>query len=109
MYGAKWLDQWAGIPMPTVKAEWARALEHVTKAEMEEALQALRQQGGPFPPTLPELIGVCRQFRKVGYRQRLTDKQRHLPPGGFQALKDVLKRATPTGSANATDEAQDVG
>jgi hypothetical protein len=93
MYGSHWLDLWIGCDVDAVKAQWAAALHGVGPDAIRLALDALVTKGKPFPPTMPEFVSLCRQFRKHGAPQlQIVDARRgDGPPGGFQEL---LKRAT---------------
>ena len=51
MYGAKWLDLWAGCPMDAVKAEWARALTGHDVEAVRLALEHLVSAGNPLNST----------------------------------------------------------
>lgn len=97
MYGAKWLDLWTGIPMEAVKAEWSRALTGVEPEAVRLAFEHIVTEGNPFPPTMPEFVGLVRRFRRVGVHRLLAigDNRRDPPPGGFDTLRNVLKRAAP--------------
>lgn len=91
-YGKHWLDMWADAPMDRVKATWGDALAQFRPDEIAQALEHLPK----FPPTLPEFVDLCRQFRKPGKPAlAIVDGRRSPPPGGFQALRDVLRKATP--------------
>lgn len=93
MYGAKWLDLWTGCPIAEVKAEWSRSLVGVDPETVRLALEHLLSAGNPFPPTQPEFVSIIRQFARRGpHRLALADHRRDPPPGGFQALRDVIKR-----------------
>lgn len=58
MYGAKFIQQWEGIPEPELDAVWAEELAGYSGEEIATGLSACR--GRPFPPTLPEFMGLCR-------------------------------------------------
>lgn len=96
MYGAKWLDLWAGCPMDAVKAEWARALTGHEVEAVRLALEHLITAGSPFPPTMPEFISLVHQFKRRGpHAIAITDNRRDPPPAGFASLKAILARAQP--------------
>lgn len=63
MFGNKWLDMWANIPIHTVKTEWARTLTGITPTQFQLAIDDLITAGTTFPPTLPEFAASCRSFR----------------------------------------------
>ncbi len=58
MYGAKFTQQWAGIPPEVLQSEWAEELAGFTGAELARGLAACRER--TFPPTLPEFMVLCR-------------------------------------------------
>lgn len=58
MYGAKFTQQWAGIPPDVLQAEWAEELAGFIGAELSRGLVACRER--TFPPTLPEFMVLCR-------------------------------------------------
>ena len=58
MYGAKFTQQWAGIPPEVLQAEWALELAGFTGPELARGLAACRKR--TFPPTLPEFMALCR-------------------------------------------------
>ncbi len=66
MYGKAWLDMWADAPIPTVKALWAESLGRCTAEQIRLALLEIEKGGKAFPPTLPEFVAVCEQFRPKG-------------------------------------------
>lgn len=93
MYGAKWLDLWVGAPIDAVKGEWARALTGVAPETIRLTLEHLLTAGNPFPPTMPEFVSLTRQFARRGpHRLAIADHRRDPPPGGFQALRDILAK-----------------
>lgn len=72
-YGAKWAAQFGSFPRDRVKRTWAEELSGF--ADMPEALaEALKaQKSSPFPPTLPEFLGLCREAaRRAGDRPVLA-------------------------------------
>lgn len=63
MYGKHWLDLWESAPMADVKAAWASDLAGFKAGQIKAALDHCRANC-KFPPTLPEFVGYCRQFRQ---------------------------------------------
>lgn len=61
LYGSKFADLWRGSDPKVVRGMWGQKLAGF--AEMPEAIrEALRAlDDKPFPPTLPEFIGLCRE------------------------------------------------
>jgi hypothetical protein len=62
MYGAQWAEKWRGFDIEEVKATWAEDLDGVTGEQLRKALDHVKANCA-FPPSLPEFLGVCRQFR----------------------------------------------
>ena len=87
MYGSLWLDRWAGIPLDEVKATWARDLARVSPGQMARALDHLKAHN-PMPPTLPEFLSLCRQFRVQDPVLALPAPRGPIP----QAARDILAR-----------------
>lgn len=92
MYGRQWTDMWAGAPLDAVKAEWARTLTGVEPEAMRLALDAMLTAGKAFPPSLPEFVSLCRQFRKAGAPHlSLADKTRVQMPEHVKAAIAKLR------------------
>lgn len=96
MYGARWIDLWQGIPADIVKAEWSRALAGVEVEQVRLALDAIVTKGNPFPPSMPEFVSLCRQFRKTRQFARLTDKRPNPPTDAFATLRSILSKGNPS-------------
>lgn len=67
MYGSKFADLWRGTDLENVKRTWAEKLGgFVDRPDIiRYALDACDDR--PWPPTLPEFIGLCRdQARRAG-------------------------------------------
>lgn len=62
MYGTKWVALWDGQDIRNVMAAWAYDLAGVSADQIKRALEHLKSHN-PFPPTLPEFLSLCRQFR----------------------------------------------
>lgn len=62
MYGSKWTAMWADVPMADVLDAWRHDLAGVSGDQVKRALEHCKSHC-PFPPTLPEFVGFCRQFR----------------------------------------------
>lgn len=64
LYGAKFHDAWRGTDTENVKRTWAEKLGGF--ADRPEALKAALDacDDKPWPPTLPEFIGLCRDAAK---------------------------------------------
>ncbi len=64
LYGAKFHDAWRGTDTENVKRTWAEKLGGF--AGRPEALKAALDacDDKPWPPTLPEFIGLCRDAAK---------------------------------------------
>jgi hypothetical protein len=62
LYGKHWLDLWADVPIDAVKATWS---EQLTGCDGEQIRKALEHcsHNNKFPPTCPEFVALCRDFR----------------------------------------------
>ena len=60
LYGSKFADLWKGTDTESVKAVWAQKLAgfHDKPYVLKAALDACDDK--PWPPTLPEFLGFCR-------------------------------------------------
>jgi hypothetical protein len=63
MYGKLWLDMWEHIPMDGVKATWAEDLAGCSADQIRHALDHCKTHL-KFPPTCPEFVALCREFRE---------------------------------------------
>lgn len=61
-YGSQFLSKWAGIDIDMVKSEWADGLEQFKVETIKRALDYVRDNN-EFPPSLPEFIKICREFK----------------------------------------------
>lgn len=61
-YGRHWLDLWADVPIADVKDAWQTELAGVTGDQIRKALAHL-VANNKFPPTLPEFVALCQQYR----------------------------------------------
>lgn len=57
-YGAKFLQQWAGLNLEAVKAVWAEELAGFSGEELGSGIDACRTRD--WPPSLPEFLKLCR-------------------------------------------------
>jgi hypothetical protein len=92
LFGAKWLDMWANANLGIVKHDWAILLRDVTPEQVRAAFQAMIDRGQAFPPSAPEFVHLCRQFRVGPETRRIVDARRTAPAGFFQSLRDVLAK-----------------
>lgn len=58
MYGAKFIDLWRDVDPIQLKQAWAEEFAGYTANEIKRGLEACKIR--PFPPTLPELLTLCR-------------------------------------------------
>lgn len=102
LYGSKFADLWSGSSQETVRRVWAEKLggfADMPKA-IKEALDALDNK--PFPPTLPEFLGMCREAARrhaqvvpaLGYVPTAEDKAR---------AEEVIQKAAKAVSADRRD------
>jgi hypothetical protein len=57
-YGSAWFAKWDGVPIESVKADWARELEGVSRYAIVYALGFLPSD---FPPTVSAFLAICRR------------------------------------------------
>jgi hypothetical protein len=95
LYGAqKVAGMWSGADMPAVKALWSAQLSRLTREAIEAGLQRCVDDGLAWPPTLPEFVSLVQQFRRRGpHMLAIADNRRDPPPGGFQSLRELLRKA----------------
>lgn len=62
MYGSGWTDKWAGVPIDEVKATWAQDLGGFNGETLRRGLEHAKSHC-QFPPSCPEFVAICRQFR----------------------------------------------
>lgn len=94
MYGKAWLDMWADAPIAVVKGQWSESLARFNAETIRLALAEIERDGKPFPPTLPEMVAMCEQFRpKSPPMLAIADGRRSRPVGGFESLKAILAKA----------------
>jgi hypothetical protein len=87
MYGAQWAEKWRGFDIAEVKATWAEDLDGVTGDQLRRALDHAKSHCS-FPPSLPEFVGLCRQFRGVPSHQLyLAAPVSRMPPEIADQLK----------------------
>jgi hypothetical protein len=80
MYGKHWLELWSGIPMEAVKAGWAEDLAGTSGEQLRRALDHCKANS-KFPPTCPEFLQICRQFRDTpAHALYLPAPRGELPP-----------------------------
>lgn len=58
MYGSKFLDAYASVPMSVMESTWRIGLKGLSAAEIESGVQACMCRN--WPPTLPEFRNLCR-------------------------------------------------
>jgi hypothetical protein len=91
MYGSKWTAMWADVPIADVMDAWREDLNGVTGEQVKRALEHCKSHC-PFPPTLPEFLGVCRQFRVTGQSvPYLPAPVSRMPPHIAEQLKAFVE------------------
>lgn len=80
MYGAKFLDQWANVDNAMLKRAWAEDLAGYTPDELRRGLDACKTR--TFPPTLPELMQLCRPVLSAEKAYYEAVSQMALRPSG---------------------------
>jgi len=61
-YGSQFISKWTGIDIGMVKGEWADGLEQFKVETIIKALDYVRENN-EFPPSLPEFIKICKEFK----------------------------------------------
>lgn len=62
MYGVQKLGaMWAGTDIEEVKRVWSEALGRYPREALSEAVLALPEEHGAWPPTLPEFVAIVRR------------------------------------------------
>jgi len=65
MYGKEWAEKWSGLPLDQVKAAWSQDLAFASADQLRLALDHCKANN-KFPPSSPEFVGLCKQFRVQG-------------------------------------------
>jgi hypothetical protein len=108
MYGRHWLELWNGVPMDAVMATWAEDLAGCTADQLRRALDHCRG-GQKFPPTCPEFLELCRQFRATpdvaGYLKPPTAQG---IPANIQSEIDRFLRRQPGDKRDPKDWARKI-
>jgi len=96
MYGQKFANQWASVPEADMVEMWGDAIgpyidagEHQGR-RIKWALTEIRESGSPFPPTLPEFVGLLKQAPRP---QPIALPGPVVAPEVVQARADELARA----------------
>ncbi len=92
MYGNLWVDRWTGIPLDAVKREWAADLKRFDDPQVRQALEALKDSGATFPPSLPEFHKLCASFKRTTSPPplALVAPRTTAPPGTFERIRAIL-------------------
>jgi hypothetical protein len=98
MYGSKFTTMWADVPMEAVIATWREDLAGVTPEQVRKALDHLKANN-PFPPTLPEFLGLCRQHRMKAANVVYLPPPRGEIPEQFRAVIAKLTGRSVNGQA----------
>jgi hypothetical protein len=90
MYGSRWAAMWDGVPMADVVDGWQTDMGGVTADQVKRALEHLKANN-PFPPTLPEFLSICRQFRVKESNVHYLAAPRGVMPDHVRALVAKLR------------------
>lgn len=110
MYGKHWADLWAGLPgeadevMAAVKRAWADDLAGCNGEQIRRALEHCKANN-KFPPTCPEFVSLCRQFRVEPAQQTYLPAPRGELPPQTAAILDQLQ---PTPGRDTRQWARDI-
>jgi len=92
-YGQQFLAKWQGIDIKMVKNEWEDALSVFHEKSILIALNNCRENN-PYPPSLPEFIQLCKQFRFTE-QKALPQKPPKFNPDNMtkiQEIKEMLRK-----------------
>jgi len=110
MYGRHWADLWSSLPgdpdavMATVKRAWSEDLAGCSGEQIRRALDHCKAHN-KFPPTSPEFVGLCRQFRvEPAHQTYLPAPRGELPP---QAA-EIIGQLKPTPGRDSRQWARDI-
>lgn len=73
-YGAKFSDQWAGVPEAVFVRTWAKGVEGYSREEIKAGVAACKSL--KWPPTLPEFLMLCRP--PVNYERAYLEAQEQM-------------------------------
>lgn len=83
-YGARFADTYAGMDMESVRRNWAKELDGVSREGVVYAIANLPER---FPPNVLEFRKLCQSRRTEGARLALPPPK---PQGLSDAMKDVV-------------------
>ena len=90
MYGSAWLEKWRGIPMDEVRRTWAADLGGFDGETLRRALEHVKSNCS-FPPSCPEFVAICKQFRAPPAQQTyLPAPQSRMPAEAAAALQQFV-------------------
>lgn len=106
LYGARFHDLWKGANPENVKAVWAEKLAgfHDRPEVLKAALDACDDK--PWPPTLPEFLGFCRNAAGRGEVFTALPEPRMAPEERERNAEKLAKAATALKFAASTDWAK---
>jgi hypothetical protein len=99
MYGRHWLDLWTDSPMNRVKETWQAGLVGISDEAIRSAIDYLNKNN-KFPPTLPEFITICRQFRPEDRVKLPPPREAH---GEIPASISAVLAKRPVGAKRGPD------
>lgn len=80
IYGAqKMSSMWTGADPATVRATWARTLSNYPPAALRSAADAMAEECGPWPPTLPEFVALVRSKVEAPEHRRALPVPKRTP------------------------------
>ncbi len=92
MYGSKFSDLWAGVDPANMRAVWADKLGGFAQRPeiIKAALDACDDR--PWPPTLPEFLGICRDAAKRSPVQLPALPAPDIPADVIAARLEVIRK-----------------
>jgi hypothetical protein len=89
-YGSQFISKWTGIDIDMVKSEWADGLEQFKVETISKALDYVRENN-EFPPSLPEFVKICKEFKPRPEDENLRLTHVHQPISEEKAKENLAK------------------
>ena len=92
-------SMWAGANLEEVRQVWGDALGQYSGEVLGKSLQALEQTAGEWPPTLNQLVILCKSYNRPEQRVSLpppdeTAEQRAVGRANLEKIRAMLANAT---------------
>jgi len=74
LYGAqKMATTWASVDRAEVNQVWGEALSRFPMQAIGDAVRALSEAPGDWPPTLPQFVTLCKSYNRPEHRAALPE------------------------------------